>query len=65
MVKFREHLVLKILSGEKTVTWRLFDDKDLQEGDRIELVNWNTGETFGAMSAWITVRSVSKIRRCL
>jgi len=46
-MKFREHLVPKILSGEKTVTWRLFDDKNLSEGDKIELVNWDTGEKFG------------------
>jgi hypothetical protein len=32
-LKFESHLVDKILSGEKTNTWRLFDDKDLQAGD--------------------------------
>lgn len=26
--------------------WRLFDDKDLTVGDRIDFINWNTGEKF-------------------
>lgn len=46
-VKFRDYLVPLILSGEKDTTWRLFDDKNLQEKDVVELVNWNTGEIFG------------------
>ena len=32
-LKFKNHLVPLILKGEKTMTWRLFDDKDLQVGD--------------------------------
>jgi len=28
-LKFREKLSKLILSGKKTTTWRLFDDKDL------------------------------------
>lgn len=40
------HLVPLILSGEKTSTWRLFDDKDLQEGDELTLINKATGEEF-------------------
>src|SRR3989338_10782846 len=46
ILKFRNHLALKILSGEKTVTWRLFDDKDLRVGDKLVFQNWNTGENF-------------------
>ncbi|HWC57750.1 MAG TPA: ASCH domain-containing protein [Candidatus Paceibacterota bacterium] len=46
-LKFREHLVPLVLSGEKNTTWRLFDDKDLGVGDVVELINWNTGEIFG------------------
>ena len=46
-LKFQPHLCKQILTGEKTATWRLFDDKDLQEGDTIELVNFETKETFG------------------
>ncbi len=45
-VKFRDHLARMILAGEKNSTWRLFDDKNLQEGDTLALVNWNTGEEF-------------------
>lgn len=36
-LKFQPHLAKKILNGEKTTTWRLFDDKDLTIGDEIEL----------------------------
>ena len=46
-LKFRDFLVPLVLSGEKDVTWRLFDDKDLKVGDEIDFINWNTGETFG------------------
>ncbi|HYD93428.1 MAG TPA: ASCH domain-containing protein [Candidatus Paceibacterota bacterium] len=46
-LKFAPHLVPKILSGEKTSTWRLFDDKDLREGDRVLFLNKETGEEFG------------------
>lgn len=35
-----------ILKGSKTVTWRMFDDKDLQVGDMIQLINKDTGENF-------------------
>jgi hypothetical protein len=44
--KFRPHLVPKILDGTKTSTWRLFDDKDFQEGDLLELINKETLEVF-------------------
>jgi hypothetical protein len=47
ILKFREHLVPLILSGEKNVTWRLFDDKDISVGDVVDFINWNTGEKFG------------------
>lgn len=42
-----------ILRGEKTVTWRLFDDKDLSIGDKVEFLNWETGELF----AYTTITS--------
>lgn len=47
IIKFRDHLAKMVLVGEKDSTWRLFDDKNLQKGDTVELVNWDTGETFG------------------
>lgn len=37
-LKFRSHLADLILKGEKDVTWRLFDDKDLTIGDQLELL---------------------------
>lgn len=46
-LKFRDYLVTLVLSGEKNTTWRLFDDKNLSEGDRVDLINWNTKEKFG------------------
>jgi hypothetical protein len=51
-LKFHAKLVAKILSGETTITWRLFDDKDLTVGDELEFVNAESGEVFG--SATIT-----------
>jgi len=32
-LKFSAELVPLILSGEKTMTWRFWDDKDLDSGD--------------------------------
>jgi hypothetical protein len=46
-LKFASKLCEKILSGEKTSTWRLFDDKDIQEGDELEMVNKETGDVIG------------------
>lgn len=40
-LKFKPKLAEQIREGTKTATWRLFDDKDLQEGDVIEL--WENG----------------------
>lgn len=45
-LKFAENLVPLVLSGEKDVTWRLFDDKDLKEGDRLSLCRAENGEEF-------------------
>ena len=46
VIKFRESLSKLILAGEKNTTWRLFDDKDLQQGDIVSLVIWETNEVF-------------------
>jgi len=43
-LKFKPHLCDMILAGTKTTTWRLFDDKDLQNGDLLVLRNVETGE---------------------
>ena len=45
-LKFEKSLVKLILSGEKTSTWRLFDDKNLKVGDNLELLEYESGETF-------------------
>jgi hypothetical protein len=45
-LKFKPHLIQPILDGTKTITWRLFDDKNLQVGDHLELINSETGEKF-------------------
>ena len=45
-LKFKEKLSKLILSGEKTTTWRLFDDKDLQVGDEISFLVKETLEEF-------------------
>lgn len=46
-LKFTPQLVKEIISGEKTSTWRLFDDKDLQKGDELIFINKETGKEFG------------------
>lgn len=46
-LKFKPHLVPLILSGEKDSTWRLFDDKDLKEGDELQFINSKTDDVFG------------------
>src|SRR3989344_2162716 len=43
-LKFKSHLVGQILNGSKTVTWRLFDDKDLKSGDIFSIINSDMGE---------------------
>jgi hypothetical protein len=45
-IKFKDYLVELILKGEKNTTWRLFDDKDLKEGDKVDLINKDTMEKF-------------------
>lgn len=47
ILKFKPHIVQQILSGQKDSTWRLFDDKNLKQGDELLLVNQDTGEIFG------------------
>jgi hypothetical protein len=46
-LKFAPSLIPLILSGEKTSTWRLFDDKDLKVNDFLLMKNSDTGEMFG------------------
>jgi hypothetical protein len=46
VIKFAPDLVPLILSGEKTSTWRLFDDKALRAGDIVEFCNKQTLKKF-------------------
>lgn len=45
-LKFRHHLAEEIIAGKKTTTWRLFDEKDLGIGDKLELLDSESGEKF-------------------
>jgi hypothetical protein len=45
-IKFRPNLAELVLVGKKDLTWRLFDDKDLLEGDEVDLINWETKTKF-------------------
>lgn len=45
-IKFASHLIPKVLSGQKTSTWRMFDDKDFQVGDEISCINKESGQEF-------------------
>lgn len=45
-LKFRKNLSELILKNEKTTTWRIFDDKDITQGDEMQFVVWETGEVF-------------------
>lgn len=45
-LKFEHPLVEMIQNGRKTATWRIFDDKNLQVGDELELAEFETGEVF-------------------
>lgn len=45
-LKFKNFKAEWILERVKTSTMRVFDDKDLQKGDELELVNSDSGEIF-------------------
>jgi isopentenyl-diphosphate Delta-isomerase len=49
-LKFKPYLVEKILAGTKTTTWRLYDDKDIQVGDSIDVFNKENGDQFGVIT---------------
>ena len=61
-LKFTTPLVEQILYGEKTSTWRLFDDKDLQVGDQLTFINKETGQKFGtAVVESLTVKTLGTL----
>ena len=45
-LKFHKDLVPLVLNGSKTSTWRLFDDKNLSQGDELELCEFGTNRIF-------------------
>lgn len=45
-LKFSEHLISPILSGTKTSTWRLWDDKNLSIGDIVDFLEYGTKKHF-------------------
>lgn len=61
-LKFAPNLAELILVGNKTTTWRLFDDKDLQIGDELVFINKETGEEFGtAKIGWVSLRTLGTL----
>ena len=61
-LKFAPQLVPLVLSGEKTSTWRLFDDKELAAGDVLRLMHKETGEVFAvARIAAVEEKALGKI----
>ena len=61
-LKFNDNLVPLIINGSKTVTWRLFDDKDLQVGDNVEFINAATKEKFAdAILEDVRTKKISEI----
>lgn len=61
-LKLFDHLAPLVLSGEKTATWRMFDDKDLQVGDDIRFIKTNTGEEFAvARITGVTEKKLNEI----
>jgi len=57
-LKFREPLSKLILQGEKTTTWRLFDDKDLSAGDLVSFLVSETKKEF-AQAKLISVKEAT------
>lgn len=61
-LKFSSDQIDKINEGQYTKTWRLFDDKDLNVGDKLIFINSNTGQSFGqATISKITIKRLSEI----
>lgn len=51
VLRFKAHLAMMILAGEKDITWRLFDDKDLSKGDIIDCYEYGKGKHFATIEA--------------
>lgn len=61
-LKFQPHLVKLILSGSKKSTWRIFDDKGLSCGDKIELYENGVNKPFAtAMITKVTEKQLGDL----
>jgi hypothetical protein len=45
-LKYQPHLIPLILSGKKTLTWRVADDKNLTTGDIVDFLDSESKEKF-------------------
>jgi hypothetical protein len=45
-LKFSGNLLRSIITGKKTTTWRINDEKNITEGETISLINKNTMKEF-------------------
>jgi ribonuclease HI len=46
-LKFSPQQIQSIIDGNRSTTWRLYDDKQIDVGDSVEFINSNNGQTFG------------------
>ena len=61
-IKFRPNLAELVMAGKKDLTWRLFDDKDLSQGDEVDLINWETKMKFaGAIITKVWEKKMSEL----
>ncbi|MFA5926575.1 MAG: ASCH domain-containing protein [Patescibacteria group bacterium] len=61
-IKFASKLVPLILSGEKTATWRLWDDKDLREGDELVFLESGQAKPFArAVIATVAAKTFGRL----
>jgi hypothetical protein len=61
-LKFQSRYREAILRGDKTTTWRLFDDKDLAVGDKVELIDKGTMEKIAESKiSYIREKKLSEI----
>ena len=59
-LKFLPNLVKLILSGEKTTTWRLWDDKNLSVGDEVSFLNSETQVEFAKANLTMVIEKQFK-----
>lgn len=61
-LKFAPDLVPLVLSGAKTSTWRINDEKDLTAGDKLDLLYQGTGEKFAeAVIVKVSLKTIGKL----